>query len=96
MRSRKRLIFLVDGLTKEQKANYYRVCGVADSRLKRERLPPLNTLQCELICERLRSGADVTMADIKALAERQIAPTPRPEPPPPTPDLFDFSDDESS
>lgn len=95
-RDSKRLIFLVDGLTKEQKQEYYRVCGVASSRLSRDHLAPLNTKQCELICERLRSGQHVNMVDIKVLGPPAIAPRPREEPPAPMPDLFDSSGGGSS
>jgi hypothetical protein len=95
-RQTKRLVQMLDGLTKPQKADYYRVCGLADSKLTRGGYAPLNTNQCELICERLKGGLDITMADIKELAEKQFQPKPRPDDPPPSPDLFDSSDDGSS
>ena len=34
-RMTRRLLHLLEGLNKEQKVNYYRVCGIADRRLVR-------------------------------------------------------------
>lgn len=95
-RSSKRLLTLIQALTKEQKFDYYRVCGVADKRLTDDRLPGLNVQQCEMICERLSTNRDVTMAEVKALSSRRIAPVPRPPPPEAEPTLFDSVDDGSS
>lgn len=95
-RSSKRLLLLIQALSKEQKFNYYRICGVADKRLTNDGLAGLNVQQCEMICERLSTNRDITMAEVKALSSRQIAPVPRPVEPKAEPTLFDCVDDESS
>jgi hypothetical protein len=94
-RSSKRLLTIIKTLSKAQKLDYYRVCGVADKKLTNGGLPGLNVQQCEMICERLSTNRDVTMAEVKALSSPHIAPVPRPAPPEAEP-TFNFGDGESS
>lgn len=95
-RSSKRLLLLIQALTREQKENYYRICGVADKRLTDDGLAGLNVQQCEMICERLSTNREITMAQVKSLSSPQIAPTPRPPEPAAEPTLFDSVDGGSS
>jgi len=93
-RMTRRLLHLLEGLNKEQKVNYYRVCGIADRRLVRSGYRPINVPQCEMICERLRTGKDITMRDIQGLAlgGKVMQPKPLPTEPEKQPTLFDSSE----
>ncbi len=96
-RMTRRLLMLLEGLKQKEKENYYRVCGIADRRLKRDGYRPLNVPQCEMICERLRTGRDITMKDIQGLAlGGRIAPRPAPPVPEKELTLFDCSEPGSS
>ncbi len=94
--SRRRLIELLRNLNPAQKANYYRICGVADHRLRQDGHGSLNIQQCEMICERLKLNREITMTDIKRLSSGRIAPRPMPSEPEPEPNLFDLPEGGSS
>ncbi len=94
--SRRRLTELLRNLSAPQKANYYRICGVADHRLRKDGHGSLNIKQCEMICERLKTNRDITMKDIKRLSSGRIAPRPTLSEPAPDLTLFDSLDEGSS
>ncbi len=95
-RSSRRLLLLIQTLSREQKENYYRICGVADTRLTNDGFGGLNVQQCEMICERLSTNREITMAEVKTLSSPRIAPTPRPPEPAAEPTLFDSAEGGSS